>query len=135
MSAVKRKVVKKGSLQDLLKALDKDLSQDERILVFTQLNKSLKTFPIEDVIKFRKDGAILINGKTLTLEQLQHFRNSVDALKANYAFQIIADQILFKAIAIGIHQCNTPDQVIFSKSAVWFIQEFKKFLEALDVVK
>ena len=134
MSAVKRKQVKQSSLKQLLTALDKDLSQEERILVFAQLNKSLKTFPLEDVIKFRKDGALLINGRTLTLEQFQNFRGSIDALKSNYAFQVIADQLLFKAIAMGLHQCLTPDQIIFSKSTVWFIQEYKKLLESLDTL-
>lgn len=134
MSAVKQKQVKRSSLKDLLKALDKDLSQEERILVFTHLNKSLKTFPLEDVIKFRKDGAILINGKTLTIEQFQNFRQSVNALKSNFAFHVIADQLLYKAIATGVHQCLTPDQVIFSKATIWFIQEYKKLLETLDTL-
>lgn len=133
----KQKTVKKeqnNSLKDLLAYLDKNLSQEERILVFNKLNQSLNVFPIDDVIKFRQDGAFLINGKQLTLEQFQNFRQSIDALKTNFAFQVIADQILYKAIAIGIHQGLSPDQIIFSKSSIWFIQEFRNLLEKLDTL-
>lgn len=133
MSKQKQKVVNK-TLKELLDYLDKDLSQQERILVFNKLNQSLNIFPIDDVVKFRQDGAFLINGKQLTLEQFQNFRQAIDALKNNFAFQIIADQILYKAIAIGIHQGLSPDQIIYSKSCIWFIQQFKDLLEKFDTL-
>lgn len=110
----------------------KDLSQEERILVFNYLNKSLNTFPINDVILFRKDGALLYNGLEMTLEQVQNFKQSIDTLKNNAAFKIIGDQVLFKAIQTGVHLGLSTDQIIFSKAAIWFIQQFREQIEIFD---
>ena len=110
----------------------KTLSPEERILAFNHLNKSLNTFPLNDVILFRKDGALLYNGLALSLEQVQNFKQSVTTLKDNAAFRIIGDQILFKAIQTGIHLGHSTDQIIFSKAAVWFIQQFKEQIELFD---
>lgn len=110
----------------------KDLSQAERILGFNHLNRALNTFPLNDVVTFRKDGAVLYNGLPLSLEQVQNFKQSVTTLKDNAAFRIIGDQILFKAIQTGIHLGLSTDQIIFSKSAIWFIQQFKEQIELFD---
>tara|TARA_R110000868_G_C10971076_1_gene769959 strand:+ start:9048 stop:9455 length:408 start_codon:yes stop_codon:yes gene_type:complete len=135
MSAQKSKIVKKSNLKDLLSELDTNLSQEERLLALNWLNKSLNTFPLEDVIKYRQDGALLANGKALSIEQMVSFRESLTALKSNFAFQIIADQILFLAISEGIHKGLNTDMIMFSKSAIWFIQKFKEVLDKLDVLK
>lgn len=131
----KQKVVNKSSLKNLLSKLDTNLSQEERILALNWLNKSLNNFPLEDVIRFRNDGAVLANGKAMSVEQMVSFRESLSALKSNFAFQIIADQILFLAISEGIHKGLNTDQIMFSKSAIWFIQKFKEVLEKLDTLK
>lgn len=123
--------LKKG-LKELLNYLENNnLSQEERLLVLNYMNKSLNTFPLEDIITITKQGGILANGKEMTLEQLQSFKQSVDALGDNGAFRMIADQILFKAIAIGVHTGLNTDQIMFSKTAIWFIQQFKEYIDSL----
>ena len=72
----------KKTVKEFLLYLDKNkLTQEERILLFNCLNKSLNTFPINDVIVFRKDGALLYNGVEMTLEQVQNFKQSVPLSK------------------------------------------------------
>lgn len=123
--------LKKG-LKELLNYLENNnLSQEERLLVLNYMNKSLNTFPLEDIITITKQGGILANGKEMALEQLQSFKQSVDALGDNGAFKMIADQILFKAIAIGVHTGLNTDQIMFSKTAIWFIQQFKEYIDSL----
>jgi len=123
----------KKTVKDFLSYLDKTtLTQEERILLFNHLNKSLNTFPINDVIVFRKDGALLYNGVEMTLEQVQNFKQSVASIKDNPAFRIICDQVLFKAIQTGIHLGLSTDQIIFSKAAIYFITQFREQVEMFD---
>ena len=122
----------KKSFKELISYLDNNtLSQEERILVLNHMNKALNTFPLEDIITITKQGGILANGKEMTLEQLQSFKQSVDTLGDNGAFRMIADQILFKAIAVGVHTGLNTDQIMFSKTAIWFIQQFKEYIDSL----
>jgi len=120
------------TIKQVLELLEsKTLSQEERILILNYLNKGINTFPLDDLILFRQDGAMLYNGNELPLEQMQNFKQSADALKNNLAFKIICDQVMFKAIKVGIHESKNIDEVIFSKTAIYFVDLFKKNLQKI----
>src|SRR5258708_3720202 len=119
------------------KALDylenNELSREEHLRLLGILNKSINSFPLEDVVQFTQDGATLVNGRKLNLEETVNFRQGISAIRDNWAFKLLADQVLFLAITHGIHYGDGVDKIMFSKTAIWFITQFRKFLEKFDI--
>jgi len=119
------------------KALDylesNDLTQEEHLRLLGILNKNLNSFPISSVITLSQDGGYLANGQKLTIDEVVKFRQGISALRDNWAFQLLGDQILFEAIKIGVHHGDTPSQMMFSKTAIYFIQKFREFITDYDI--
>lgn len=119
------------------KALDyleeNELSPVEHLRLLGILTKSINAFPLESVIAINTQGAICANGKELSMEELVKFRQGVSAIRDNWAFQLLADQILFEAIKIGIHEGHTPERLMFSKSVIYFITKFKELITTFDI--
>lgn len=109
------------------------LSKEEHLELLNVVNKQINSFPISEVIQFTVDGATLANGQKLTIEEVVKFRQGVSSLRDNWAFQLLADQILFEAIKHGVHYGDNPDKIMFSKTAIYFIQKFRKFIKTFDV--
>ena len=117
-----------------LKILNKaSLSKEEHLELLNVVNKQINSFPISEVIQFTVDGATLANGQKLTIEEVVKFRQGVSSLRDNWAFQLLADQILFEAIKHGVHYGDNPDKIMFSKTAIYFIQKFREFIKTFDV--
>jgi hypothetical protein len=119
------------------KALDyienNELSQQEQIRLLGILTKQLNTFPLDNVIVTTPQGATLANGQEMSIEELVKFRQGISALQSNWAFQLLGDQILFEAIKWGVHNGDTTDRMMFSKTAIWFITKFRQYLVSFDV--
>lgn len=109
------------------------LSKEEHLELLNVVNKQINSFPISEVIQFTVDGATLANGQKLTIEEVVKFRQGVSSLRDNWAFQLLADQILFEAIKHGVHYGDNPDKIMFSKTAIYFIQKFREFIKTFDV--
>ena len=118
------------------KALDyleeNELTQKEHLRLLGILNKNLNMFPLSKVIELRRDGATLANGQELTIDEVVKFRTGISSMKENWAFQLLADQILFEAIQHGIHFGDTTDKLMFSKTATYFITKFRELLITFD---
>lgn len=120
--------------KELLDTIEKtDFSQKETIRLLNILNKHINSFPIEDVIVRTKDGVTLANGRNLSPEEVIKFKQELSALRDNWAFKLFGDQILFEAIKYGIHFGDTPEKVMFSKTAIWFIQKFREYIKTFDL--
>ena len=111
---------------------DKELTKKERLFLLNYFNKEINSFPVDDDIKITPEGLILANGRVLSLEQRELFLTGAKSLKSNYAFNLIADQVMFQAIKVGLHEAKDIDQLYFTKSALYFIDLFKKWLNTLD---
>ena len=109
-----------------------ELSQQEQIRLLGILTKQINTFPLEDVIKVTPEGATLANGQELTLEELLKFRQGISALRDNWAFQLLGDQILYLAIQHGVHFGDTVEKVYFSKASIYFISKFRELISQFD---
>lgn len=108
------------------------LSREERIDLLNYFNKEIKAFPIEDCVQILPSGAILANGRALSLEERESFLQGARALLGNSAFNIIADQVVYQSIKVGIHDAKEMDHLYFSKTAMYFVDLFKKYLQTLD---
>lgn len=119
------------------KALDylenNELTQEQHLRLLGILNKKLNAFPISPVITITQDGGYLANGQKLTMGEVVKFRQGISALRDNWAFQLLGDQILFEAIKTGVHHGDTPSQMMFSKTAIWFIEKFREFITNYDI--
>lgn len=99
------------------------LSGEQKAFVTSALLANLNAFPIRDIIKIDDSGNLIVHGRTLDTEQRLALRESGANLKASLARQLVHDQMTFKAINLGIHNGLSTDAIIFSKAALWVIQE------------
>lgn len=123
-------MLKKIALKILKNA---SLSQEEHLELLNIVNRQLNSFPIGEVIQTTLDGATLANGQKLTIDEVVKFRQGVSSLRDNWAFQLLADQILFEAIKWGVHTGDSTDKIMFSKTAIYFIQKFREYIKRFDV--
>jgi len=112
---------------------ENELSPREHIRLLGILNKSINTFPLQGAITVTQDGGYTANGQKLTLDEVVKFRQGISALRNNWAFQLLGDQILFEAIKTGVHHGDTPEKIMFSKTAIYFISKFREYITAFDV--
>ena len=114
---------------------ENELSPVEHLRLLGILTKSINSFPLENVLTTTTQGATCANGRELTMEELVKFRQSISALRDNWAFQLLADQILYLAIKIGIHEGHTTERLMFSKSVIYFLTKMKELIVTFDVNK
>lgn len=119
------------------KALDyleeNDLTQKEHLRLLGILSKNLNVFPLDNVLKATHDGGVLANGKKLNMDEVIKFRIGISNLRDNWAFQLLGDQILYESIKWGVHNGDTTEKMMFSKSAIYFITKFREYIQAYDV--
>lgn len=108
------------------------LTREQRIELLNYFNKEINAFPVDNIIVIKPDGMILANGKQMTLEQRESFLQGAKSLLSNSAFNLIADQVVYQSIKVGLHDATELDHLYFSKTALYFIDLFKKYLETLD---
>lgn len=109
-----------------------ELTREQRIDLLNYFNKQINAFPIQDCVVIQPTGMILANGKQMTLEQREAFLQGARALLSNQAFNLIADQVVYQSMKVGIHDATEIDHLYFSKTAMYFIDLFKKYLQTLD---
>lgn len=108
-----------------------DLSREQRTELLNYFIKEINAFPIDDCVRILPTGAVLANGKVLTLEQREAFIQASRSLLSNTAFNIIADQCVYQAMKKGIHDSTHLDHLYFSKTALFFFDLFKTYLQKI----
>lgn len=108
------------------------LTREQRVELLNYFNKEINAFPIDNCVVIQPTGLILANGKQMTLEQRESFLQGAHALLSNQAFNLIADQITYQAMKVGIHDATEMDHLYFSKTALYFVDLFKKYLQNLE---
>ena len=113
---------------------DNELTREQRIDLLNLFNKQIKAFPIDDCLVIQPTGMLLANGRQMTLEERESFLQGARALLSNSAFNLIADQVVYKSIRVGIHEATEIDHLYFSKTAMYFIDLFREYLKKLDTL-
>lgn len=72
-----------------------------------------------------------MNGNALEYEQARLLRESALATLNSTARNIVRKQVEYLAVTHGIHKAETPEQMLFSKAALWYGQEEDKVLRVL----
>lgn len=107
------------------------LSGDDKVKVTNALLKNIGALPLRSTISFDNNQTLHINGKKLDMEHATIFVDSCRSLKESFARQVIREQVKFLAIEIGVHQALNSEQVMFSKAALWVIQEEDKIINSI----
>ena len=107
-----------------------ELNSKDHLRLLGILNKNFNSFPLGNVVLFTQDGALAANGRKLDLDETVKFRQGIGALKDNWAFQLLGDQVLYEAIKHGVQFGDTPEKILFGRSAIYFITKFRELLNS-----
>lgn len=107
------------------------LSIQNRTLLTAQILSSLQALPLKDIITLDEEGNILVQGRRLKPEQELQLREAARGTLSNQARKLVHDQVLFRAVALGVHTVTTPEQMYFSRAAIWFGQQEIELLKIL----
>lgn len=109
----------------------KTLSLQQKTECTNALLRNLFALPIRNTIIINEQGTLLINGRAVDREKAMQLRESSIATLESQARKLVKEQVAYLAINQGVHVCNTPEQMIFAKAALWFSQEEDKLYNLL----
>jgi len=107
--------------------LSRDLSIEERNLLTNAVLDRQYALPLRDSIQI-SDAGVLIRGESIGPEQAIGLRQNAKAMLDNPILKLIREQVAFTAVTIGVHKQRIPEDIIFSKAALWWGQEEDRLL-------
>lgn len=111
--------------------LKQKLSKELRVKLMTSILDNLQALPFREIIRVNEQGVLLVNDRTLDIESTVQLRESAHAALQSVALKLINDQVAFNAVTLGVHKVETPDQMIFSRAAIWWGQQQRSLLQLL----
>lgn len=111
--------------------LKRNLSKELKAKLMTSILDNLRALPFRDIISVNEQGVLLVNNRSLELEQAIQLRESARSALQSVALKFVNDQVSFKAVNIGIHNLETVDQILFSRAAIWWGQQQQNLLHLL----
>src|SRR3990167_4504919 len=107
------------------------LSMENRIALTTLLLDKLNFIPAKDIIWMNETGRLEINGQEVTLEMAAKLREGARRDLLSNSLKIIREQVAFRAVAIGVHNGDTAEKIMWARVALWWQQQEKELLELL----
>lgn len=115
----------------LIKQLkSKNLPLEDRVALTTALLSNLSALPLNNAIVIDPHG-VEINGKRLSPDDKIAFIESCALLKNNFARKVLHEQVRYLAINLGVHIGQNTDMIMFSKAALWCLEQEEKLLEKI----
>jgi hypothetical protein len=108
-----------------------NITLEDRNTLTTAILDKLTILPMYDIIKVNENGQLLINNRIVDLEKAKLLRESAMAALNNQSLKAVHEQVLFNAITMGVHNVITPDQMFFSRAAIWYSQQEIAILKTL----
>lgn len=99
------------------------LGNEERQLLTATILDRLGALPIRAKVVVDGAGRISIGGNKMTFEAAKAAQSAAQALLKNFAYKVVREQVTYMAIQKGVHENNTPEQGLFAKAALWYMQE------------
>lgn len=117
--------------EKIIKQLKKqNLSLEDKTALTAALLDKISALPLRNSIVLAP-GMVTINGKALDTEQAVVFKDSCIALQDNFARKVIHEQIRYLAVNWGVHNGLNTEMIMFSKAALWTLEEEQKLLDKL----
>lgn len=108
-------------------------NESKQLLTATMLDR-LGALPLRATITTDGTGQIFVKGKQMTLEVARKMHETSKAMLNNFARRFVREQVTFMAIHMGVHENISPEQGLYAKAALWFLQEedelYRKFAQA-----
>ena len=79
--------------------------------------------PYKDIMMIDEEGKITINNLELDFETIKSVRENAKLLLESNVRSIVREQVAFRAVAMGIHNGDTPEKIFFSRAALWSMQQ------------
>lgn len=111
--------------------LKRDLSEKMKLKLSTLLLENFHALPFRDIITVNEKGVLLVSGRQLDIEQTISLRESASGALQSVALKLINDQVLFNAVSLGVHKVERPEQMMFSRAAIWWGQQQHELLKLL----
>lgn len=99
------------------------IGNEERQLLTAAILDRLGALPVRARMSIDETGQIFIDQKQLTLETARLLQESSRVMLRNFARKFVREQVTFMAIHQGVHENASPEQGLFAKAALWFLQE------------
>ncbi len=115
--------MKKFAVWLAMKLLKQNLPQELRSKLVTSILDNLQALPFRDIISVNEQGILLVNGRPLDNESGMQLRESSRAALQSVALKFINDQVAFNAVTMGVHKVERPEQMVFSRAAIWWGQQ------------
>ncbi len=107
------------------------LSLEERNSIVIHILENLHALPINGIISTNDEGEILLNGRSLSIEQIRQLRESARLALDNAALKVINEQVLYASVVGGLHKAISPEDLYFYRAAIWFSQQLEAQLKIL----
>lgn len=103
----------------------------DRIVLTNAILDKLAVVQSCDILTVDDSGKLAINGQQLEYEYARALRDSARMMLSSTARSIVRKQVEYIAVTHGIHKAETPEQMLFAKSAIWYGQEEDKIYRLL----
>lgn len=114
--------------------LSTNLSIEDRNVLTNAVLDRLYALPFHDIITIGQDGKALVRGEPLSYEQALLMHDSAKATLDSPVRKLVREQVAFQAVTIGVHKQKIPEDILFSKAALWWGQREQELLEILAQV-
>lgn len=107
------------------------LSREERALYTGFLLDALDGAPVRDIILVNEQGELLVNGRSLTPEELGAYGKMAKGLLDHPLLKLIWDQIRYSCFKGGVSGGKDQDSILFYRTALWFGEQERAWLRLL----
>lgn len=99
------------------------IGNEERQLLTAAMLAKLGALPIRATVSIDGVGRVYINERPLTLDAAKLLHEGSKLLLKSFARRVVRETVTFMAIKKGVHENVSPEQGLFAKAALWFMQE------------
>ncbi len=108
-----------------------NFSLKNKTIIVTELLDNLNAIQASNIISNDGVGNILINGKELDSDMARKLRDGAKIMLDSGTRKLIRDEVENRAIILGIQKGETPEQIYFSRAAIWWGQQEEEILKKL----
>lgn len=108
------------------------LTLEERTLFTSALLNRLNALPAHDIITFDpKINVLTVNKVPVEPDLARVLRQEAKTILASSTWKLVREQVSFAAVVQGIHKGISPESVMFSKTALWNLQQLDELYQIL----
>lgn len=87
--------------------------------------------PLHRILTTDAAGRLHVRGNPLDIKEQMLLREQAEAILGSSAWKLLRENTLYEAISKGVHEAQTMEQILFSKAALWNIQQTEDLLKTL----